>query len=46
MDFDTTMESVKDDSEEGAEHAVHHQEEKKVDKECFQYERFDSTMES
>ena len=46
MDFDTTMESFKDDSEEGIQDAVHHQEEKEVGKECIEYEKFDSTMAS
>ena len=46
MDCDTTMESVKDDSEEGVQDAVHHLEEKDVGKECIEYEKFDSTMAS
>ena len=44
MDCDTTMESVKDESEEGVQDAVHHLEEKEVGKECIDYEKFDSTM--
>ena len=44
MDCDTTMESVKDDSEEGVQDAVHHLEEKDVGKEYIEYEKFDSTM--
>ena len=44
MDCDTTMESVKDDSEEGVQDAVHHQEEKELGNKCSEYEKFDSTM--
>ena len=45
MDFDTTVESVKNDSEEGGvQDAVHHQEEKELGKECNEFEKFDSKM--